>query len=193
MTHDTSIQLGKALAHPLRVRILMTLNTPPRVMSPNDFAEETGVALGNASYHFRQLTGFGCIELVNTKQRRGATEHFYAPVRRAMAWTREWDALGPVVKQNLAATALRGVVEAVGNAVDSGTFEARADSHLSYDTMRVDDRGWEEVTEVMNGALARLMEIGAECSERGASGSKLSSISFAMTAFEAPRPGEMDQ
>ena len=90
----------------------MRMNAPIRRLSPVEFSEESGVELGTIAYHFRTLDKAGCIEVVDEERRRGAVVHFYEPVKRAMAWTREWEALGPVVRQNLAATALRGAVRA---------------------------------------------------------------------------------
>lgn len=178
--------IARALSHPTRVRIMMTMNTPRRRMSPKEFCDETGVEMGHASYHFRELANAGCIELVAQEQRRGATEHFYYPVEWAMAWTREWESLGPVVKQNLAATALRGWVEALGAAIDAGTFEKRDESHLSWDTTRVDEEGWQTVTAILAETLERLIEVGVESAKRLQEGGPSFLISFALAAFEAP-------
>jgi DNA-binding transcriptional ArsR family regulator len=68
-------RLVRALAHPLRVQILEILSE--RVASPNDLSVELGVDLGHVAYHTRTLDRCGCLELVDTAQRRGATEHFY--------------------------------------------------------------------------------------------------------------------
>ena len=68
-------RLAKALAHPLRARILVVLNE--RVASPNEIAQMLGEALPNVSYHVRTLSDLDCIALVRTAQRRGAIEHYY--------------------------------------------------------------------------------------------------------------------
>jgi DNA-binding transcriptional ArsR family regulator len=65
----------KALAHPLRVRILSALKDDVR--SPGDLAAELEVPLGVASYHVRMLRDYDCVELVRTEPRRGALQHFY--------------------------------------------------------------------------------------------------------------------
>ena len=45
----------------------------------------------DAAYgHVRVLEKYDCIELVDTKQRRGATEHFYRATRRQFLSNREW-------------------------------------------------------------------------------------------------------
>lgn len=68
-------RLARALSHPLRVQILEILSE--RVASPLDLSQELGVELSHVAYHTRTLDRCGCLELVDTAQRRGATEHFY--------------------------------------------------------------------------------------------------------------------
>ncbi|HEU4392267.1 MAG TPA: helix-turn-helix domain-containing protein [Solirubrobacterales bacterium] len=186
--------MGRALSHPLRVRILMTMNAPIRKLSPSDFCEEAGCSMGLASYHFRELQKAGCIEVAETVQRRGATEHLYLPVKRAMAWSREWEMLGSVVKQNLAATALSGAVEVIGEAVDQGTFEGLPDSVLAWDVMRVDMPGWEKAHDILARAITELIEVGDECRERVADlpPEKVFLVSYLMSSFESPERPESE-
>jgi len=97
-------RLVRALSHPLRVRILEILSA--RVASPNDLSEELGVELSHVAYHTRTLNRCGCLELVDTAQRRGATEHFYkAAPRTALSWMpldldeRGWDEVAAAIDQ----------------------------------------------------------------------------------------------
>jgi hypothetical protein len=156
-------------------------------MSPKNFSDEHGCTLGNSSYHFRKLREYGFIHLVKTRQRRGSTEHFYEPVKRAMAWTKEWERMSPVLKANLEVVAALGWVKAVGDSFDAGTFDAREDSHLSWDTVRVDDAAWEKLTTLMNRTLKEAMTIGEECGQRLGPDEGFHA-SFALTLFEAPPP-----
>ncbi|HET7417284.1 MAG TPA: hypothetical protein VFJ61_06645 [Solirubrobacterales bacterium] len=159
-----------------------------RKLSPSGFCEEVGCSLGVASYHFRQLQKAGCIEIAETLQRRGATEHMYLPVKRAMAWTREWEMLGSAVRQNLAATALSGAVEVIGEAVDQGTFESLPDSVLAWDVMHVDMEGWQKAHDILERALTELIAVGDECRERVADlpEGKVFLLSYLMSSFESP-------
>src|SRR3954465_10750603 len=75
--------VAKAFAHPLRVQILIILNE--KVASPNMLAQQLDQSLNLVAYHVRVLEKYDCIELVDTKQRRGATEHFYRATRRPRA------------------------------------------------------------------------------------------------------------
>ncbi|HET7122197.1 MAG TPA: hypothetical protein VFI17_13220 [Solirubrobacterales bacterium] len=178
--------MGRAMAHPTRIGILMSMNAPRRRLSPRMYADETGERLANSSYHFRELEKFGCIELVGTQPVRGATEHFYEPSKRAMAWTKAWKALPDWIKQNLSATALRGLVEAVGEAIDAGTFEAREDAHLSFDAIRVDEQAWRELTALFNGTLENAIAIGERAEKRLSTDNPGFVATYGLTCFEAP-------
>lgn len=68
-------RLAKALSHPLRAQALPLFAKGPA--SPNEVAKQLGVDVTSLAYHVRVLRQLGCIELVETKQRRGALEHFY--------------------------------------------------------------------------------------------------------------------
>src|SRR5215213_7129748 len=63
-------RIAKALAHPLRARILQRLGE--RVASPGDLAVELDAPLGVVSYHVRMLRDYDCVELVRTAPRRAA-------------------------------------------------------------------------------------------------------------------------
>ena len=181
-----AVAVAQALSHPTRVRILMTMNAPERRMSPKEYCDLTSTEMTHASYHFRELEEFGCIVLVDEKKRRGATEHIYEPVKTALAWTREWEALGSYVKQNLAASVLRGAVEVIGESIDNGNFEARSDSHLSWDTLRVDLAGWGQVAALFDQTLKRLMEIEDEAAGRISDDNPAVMATFLMSTFESP-------
>jgi DNA-binding transcriptional ArsR family regulator len=97
-------RLVRALSHPLRVQILEILSR--RIASPNDLAAELGVELTHVAYHTRTLDRCGCLELVDTAQRRGATEHFYrATPGGSLSWMplefdrRGWEEVRGIVEQ----------------------------------------------------------------------------------------------
>jgi hypothetical protein len=177
--------MAKVMRHPTRVRILMSMNTPRRRLSAKRFAEETGLALHHVSYHFAELEDTGCIVLVGTKQRRGMIEHIYEPRKTAIQWTDDWKLLGAAVKQGVLAAVARGAVEALGSAIDDGTFEARPSSHLSWSTIKVDEIGWARLAEIFDDALAELMALEKELMARKADG-KPFPASYFMACFEAP-------
>lgn len=75
---------AKAVAHPLRLGILETIERFGGIASPNQIAGELDEPLGNVSYHVKALLEYGWLDLVKTEPRRGAVEHFYALSERAM-------------------------------------------------------------------------------------------------------------
>src|SRR3954470_15712827 len=84
-------RIAKALAHPLRARILHRLGE--RVASPGELAAELGASLGVVSYHVRMLRDYGCVELVGTEPRRGALMHCYRASARPQPSAERWRAL----------------------------------------------------------------------------------------------------
>lgn len=141
----------KALAHPLRVRILALLEEA--TASPNELSRRLEAPLGNVSYHVRILHQLKLIKLVRKTPRRGALEHYYRAVGRATVTQAGWAQAPGIVKQALIGAALQQVGDYVGRAAAHGGFD-RADSHLTRTTMRLDDRGWRE----LGSAMMKLLE-----------------------------------
>jgi DNA-binding transcriptional ArsR family regulator len=67
----------RALAHPLRLRVLSLLTGTP--MSAAEVARELEVAHANASYHLRQLLAAGLVEVAEERSTRGGQERRYRP------------------------------------------------------------------------------------------------------------------
>src|SRR5919201_5357320 len=108
-------RIAKALSHPMRARILVILGE--RVASPNEIAELIEGRLPTVSYHVRALLDLGCIELVDTAQRRGAIEHYYRAGVRPFFSDRDWKRLPRSGRQGISAAALRIIWEDVGEAL----------------------------------------------------------------------------
>ena len=77
MDDRDAADVAKALSHPLRIAILRAARARRKV-SPSEYARETGEPLGNVSYHIQTLHQAGVLKVVDTAQRRGALEHYYA-------------------------------------------------------------------------------------------------------------------
>src|SRR5436190_15933750 len=114
-------RLVKALAHPLRVQILTTLED--RVASPSDLAAELDAPLGNVSYHVRTLADLGLVKLVRRRTRRGAVEHYYEARGRAQVTDRAWAQVPNVVRRSMAGVALEQAMEQAAAAAADGGFD----------------------------------------------------------------------
>lgn len=74
-----------ALAHPLRRQILRKMIAEDSETSPRDLSADLDQPLSKLSYHVTVLVQSGALELVSTRQRRGAAQHFYRSAVKA-AW-----------------------------------------------------------------------------------------------------------
>jgi hypothetical protein len=160
------LALAAAYSHPMRVRILTAMNSPRRRASPVEFADEWGEDVSKVSYHFRELEAFELLEVVDENRVRGSIEHVYEAKTTALAWDREWSQMPPVFKQHLLALTARLGFEAVGAAIDDGTFESRDDTVLAQDTMRVDEKGAQEVLAVLHKTVEVLMKVSNRAAAR---------------------------
>lgn len=155
-------RLVKALAHPLRVQILSTLED--RIASPSDLATELDAPLGNVSYHVRTLADLGLVKLVKRRTRRGAVEHYYQARGRAQVTNRAWAQVPGVVKRSMVAVALEQAVDQAGAAAAAGGFD-HEDANLSRQRVQLDAEGFRE----LSAAIGRLHVELAAIQERSAS------------------------
>ena len=181
--------VAKAFAHPLRVQILTILNE--KVASPNMLAQQLDQSLNLVAYHVRVLEKYDCIELVDTKQRRGATEHFYRATRRQFLTDSEWSRLPDSLRPGLSGAMLKSAFDDIEDALDKGTLDELEDRHLSRTPMVVDKKGWKDTVDLLSGTLDRLIEIQAEASDRLASEGEESMLAkVVMLHFKSPHPDD---
>jgi DNA-binding transcriptional ArsR family regulator len=157
-------RIAKALSHPMRARILRILNE--RVASPNEIAEMIDERLPNVSYHVRALLDLGCIELVDTAQRRGAIEHYYRAIVRPFFSDSDWKRIPRSGRQAISDALLRVIWEDVSEAIEAGTFDSRPDRYLTNTPMVVDEEGWSELAEVMARALREVQKVESQSARR---------------------------
>lgn len=150
-------RLVKALAHPLRVQILMILNE--RMASPNELSKELEEGLSQVSYHVKVLKDYKCIELVKTEPRRGAVEHYYRATERAFLGDQDWQHLPDSVKPGVSTSVLEMAMDDVIGALQGGAFDSRSDRHLSWTPGVVDEQGWSEMVDLLAGTLEKAMTI----------------------------------
>jgi DNA-binding transcriptional ArsR family regulator len=155
--------LLKAISHPLRHRLLGLLDE--RVASPNELARELGLPLGRVSYHIRLLADLGAIELVRTEPRRGALEHFYRAVTRGWFSDDDWSRLPRAARRGIVGQSLQRIFSDVTAAVDAGGFDG-ATSQVTRTSMELDERGLEEMSQLITSAAERAAQINAESADR---------------------------
>ncbi len=159
----TDPSLAKALAHPLRTRILSALEG--RTASPSELASELGAPLGVVSYHVRRLAALRFLKLVKRVPRRGAVEHYYTAVAGPHITDAAWGSTPTIAKQAMVGTVLTDIGRRAGDAVSTGGFEDPR-SHLSRSPLVLDQEGWVAAAAELSRMLARLQELESDSAKR---------------------------
>jgi DNA-binding transcriptional ArsR family regulator len=179
-------RLVKALGHPLRIKILEILTE--RVASPNRLSGELDAGLSHVAYHTRALDECGCLELVDTAKRRGATEHFYKAATRSFIGDRIWRRVPRVLLGGVSGATLQSFMDRAVAALEAGTIDRREDTVLYWMPVRLDEQGWKETTATMEAAVDQVLAVQAESRKRLAKskGSEAISAIVGVAGFETP-------
>jgi len=174
--------LLKALSHPVRAHALTVLNQ--RVASPSELAAEQEEAVGYVAYHVRVLHELGMIELVNTRQVRGATEHFYRSTAQPYLDDDVWGRLSFGSRTGISIANIGVLNNAIREAFEAGTFDSRTDRHLSNVSLDLDEEGWREANHLLDECLKGLLRIGHESEARNSG--RTVRATFGLMSFESP-------
>jgi DNA-binding transcriptional ArsR family regulator len=182
----------KALAHPLRIRILAMLEEQPA--SPVQLTQKLDATLGTVAYHVRTLHQLGLVELVDTRQRRGATEHYYRAREHPRFTDDAWEALGPVAKQRMLSATLRQIGEYASGSAAAGGFD-RKDAHITRTALRLDEQGWRRLADAIKKWLREVERIEESAQKRLGAKEHAGEINagLVMMLFEALPFSEQDQ
>lgn len=186
ITEINDPRLVKALAHPLRVQILRVLQG--RVASPSELAEELDARLGNVSYHMRVLERLEVIELVRTKPRRGAVEHYFRARGKLRITDKAWAQVPDIVKDAMVSATLEQITRYVHTAASIGGFEDQY-AHLSRHSLVLDKQGFAELAVAMRELIDRALEIEGASAKRTADGNHVPEeldTGLVMMLFQAP-------
>ena len=153
----------KAMSHPLRVRILALLDE--RIASPVELAGWLDATLGTVAYHVRTLERMGLVELVRETRVRGAVEHHYRSCGRPQVSDEAWAAAPPIAKQAAVASSLQMIDVYAHAASAAGGFDD-GKSHLTRSALRLDARGWNDVSRACLRLLAQVNRIEQASNER---------------------------
>ncbi len=191
----------EALKHPIRVRILEALceeDLSPiqflrrGLLPPGfDFEGDEKNALSHVAYHFKALLKADCIVLTETVPRRGASEHIYRSKMLALHTDEDFEVLDLEHRRAISRSTLQMLVARAEGAIYQGTFDKRADRHLSWVPLELDEQGWQELRDLQAEALERAQGIKAAAIARKhgrgePDGTETFSATFGALAFESP-------
>jgi DNA-binding MarR family transcriptional regulator len=152
------------IQHPIRVDALAILNE--REASAAEIARQIGEDLKKVGNHVKALATHGCIELVRTEKKRGASEHFYKASLRPHIGDAEWAQLSPKARHEISALVFQSIIAEVLASFRAEKFDGRLDRHLSWRSMKLDEQGWTELMEELGESLERIEAIALRADER---------------------------
>jgi DNA-binding transcriptional ArsR family regulator len=156
-------RIAKALAHPLRARILQRLGE--RVASPGDLAVELGEPLGVVSYHVRMLRDYDCVELVRTEPVRGALQHFYKATARPNLDEAQWRTLPTTLRAELVGSTIQGLVDDLAASADAGRLED-PEVVVKRTPLELDERAYRKLNKLLAKTHEQALAIAAESADR---------------------------
>jgi DNA-binding transcriptional ArsR family regulator len=187
-----SPQMAKAMASPLRSRVMMELSNGPQ--SPSELAEVVGEDLSAVARACRQLADWGFAEVVDERKRnhrRGGKEKVYRQLERAFFDTPNWAGLPQFLRNDFTVNILKSLWVRVGDALGAGTFDAEVDRHLSWIGAALDRTAWNELAVRLDDLLSWVPEAEAESTVRmAASGEEPIPATIALMAFRSPTLSE---
>jgi DNA-binding transcriptional ArsR family regulator len=156
--------LAKALSHPLRHRILERLSVTGEA-SPTQLARALDEPLGNVAYHVRILHRLGFVELVGTRQRRGALEHLYRALPHPWLDAEQWARLPTAFRRLAVARTLRDIVSDASEAGVGGGFD-HPDAQIRRASLKLDQEGWSDVVRLLDQTFTALQQIHTDSTVR---------------------------
>ena len=175
-------RLIKALAHPLRWRILEVVIDRAEA-SPVEVARILEAPLATVSHHVRVLRETGCLELVRTKPRRGAVEHYYRALVPAFVDDEQWSRLPVVLRRSVAGQVFERIVKEAAAAGGAGAFDA-PHAHVDRLLVELDDVGRQELSELLNDVLRQMQAIQERSDARRTNASDARMSEVALLHFE---------
>lgn len=184
---DAEVTLFKALSNPLRYRLMMVLGE--REASPKELAEILGEGFHKTWEHVRLLEDWGLIELVDTDQRRGGTQHFYRARTLPVLDADEWENLPKFARETASAAIVRTSIREITASIAEGIFDEHPHRALLRKPTLVDEQGFRELDEAALEHLTRVTEIeAASAARRIESGEPARRVMTLTLAFETAAP-----
>jgi predicted transcriptional regulator len=174
--------------HRIRIDALAIFNE--RVASPTEIAGVLGENVSKVGHHVKELHDAGCIELVDTKQRRGAIEHFYRATVRPQITDGEWRAMPDENRREIVALVFQAVVAEGLSSLRARKMDGDDDLHLSWRVLNLDNEGRRELAAEQAESLSRIAGVEARSNARLVeSGKDGISTVVAMMGFKRSRAG----
>lgn len=137
-----------------------------RSATVDDVAEALELSADVAAQHLDNLLEQGLIEVAGEALQDGTVKPRYRAAVRTLWSDEEWAALSVAERQRLTVWTVEWIYGELREAIEAGTFNARADSHVSRNVSLVDEQGWHELNRIQEEALEASFGVQAASAER---------------------------
>jgi hypothetical protein len=135
------------------------------------------------------LRDYDCVELVRTKPRRGALQHFYRATARPTLDEDQWRTLPSSLRRELSGETLAEVVEDVRAAWDAGTLDD-PELIVSRTPIELDERAFKKLNRLLSRMLDQALQIAADSAGRhGEKRTDVFPTELAILHFKRAQPG----
>jgi DNA-binding transcriptional ArsR family regulator len=175
-------ELVALMTDPLRHAIVTALTL--EAASVADLAAQLDVPAERVRYQIKRLRQTGIVEVHGQRERRGAREHTYIANSRRATYSTEnalLDPDNPWKKHGLAM--LRVMFGEAVEATRAGAFRDRDDYFVVRIPMRLDEKGFSEVSEIYDAALEGLFTLREKCLARLEQGNEESNPAMSLLFF----------
>lgn len=173
---------------PERLEALTLLNE--RSAGVAEVAAELEIEPAAAGRLLNGMYDDGLIEVVGEALNGGAMEPHYRAAVRVLWDDEDWAALGEDQQERLTAWVLDMIDSDIHEAIESGTYALRQDSHMSRSVSMVDEQGWDELRRIYRDALDAVLAVRDASAERLAEAGETGEAGFpvlsAMLCCELP-------
>lgn len=148
--------------HPLRILIIGVLNE--EAMSATQFVDRghlppglfdtRSTAVSKLAYHFKELADADYLQLIESIPRRGAIERVYRGTGKLCFSLGNFAELPFEERQKLSASGFVAIAARAERAIRLGSFDRRANRHLTWQAGELDLKGFGELIEILNQASA---------------------------------------
>lgn len=185
----TNPQLLTALSHPTRAELLKILSE--RTETPKNLALELKCPIRHVSYHLEVLKNLGCVELKETEISPGGRviAHHYRALKRFWFDREAWRSIDPTRQPAITMDILRLMGEDLTQALQGGTIDS-GENHISRTPAALDQTGYEELIELLNETLEKVVEIQAESANRLENDSEPIFTKVHLVQFISPDPNK---
>jgi hypothetical protein len=180
-------RLGVVWAYPLRLTIVTELYM--KEMSVTEFFHDFGGgSLGNVRWHFQKLVEHGWLRKVRTRKGdRGRPQHVYRSTELAFYDDECAEELPPSVRAAFSTRILQQMGERIAGARTARTVNSKQDRVLSLASLSLDERGWLEAHQAVEGCFRSLAQEQLDAKLRISSSCETATLMMvSIASFESP-------